>query len=164
MTSPSIFPTVSVNPIVTNSVEPTQPLIKPIPTQSVAAVAKPTQSVAAPTKPTPPSNATMPTNPTQPSAIPTNNTIFPDIIPCSSIQFYDWGDSIGCLQHSLSCRLQGTLRYDSADSVNQIESGLLWKLNSRRLGSQIHVYPVQYHICPYSTATVWEYYCDCCPP
>ena len=125
MTSPSIFPTVSVNPIVTNSVEPTQPLIKPIPTQSVAAVAKPTQSVAAPTKPTPPSNATMPTNPTQPSAIPTNNTIFPDIIPCSSIQFYDWGDSIGCLQHSLSCRLQGTLRYDSADSVNQIESGLL---------------------------------------
>ena len=95
------------------------------PTKSVAAPTKPTQSVAAPTKPTPPSNATMPTNPTQPSAIPTNNTIFPDIIPCSSIQFYDWGDSIGCLQHSLSCRLQGTLRYDSADSVNQIESGLL---------------------------------------
>ena len=116
MTSPSIFPTVSVNSIVANSVEPTQ---------SVAAVAKPTQSVTAVAKPTPPSNATMPTKPIQPSTSPTNNTLFPEIIPCSSIQFYDWGDSIGCLQHSLSCRLQGTLRYDSESVVNQIESGLL---------------------------------------
>ena len=135
MTSPSIFPTVSVNPIVTNSVEPTQPLIKPIPTQSVAAVAKPTQSVAAPTKPTqsveaptkptPPSNATMPTKPIQPSTSPTKNTLFPEIVPCSNIQFYDWGDSIGSLPYSLSCRLQGTLRSDSESVVNQIRSGLL---------------------------------------
>ena len=95
------------------------------PTKSVAAPTKPTQSVEAPTKPTPPSNATMPTKPIQPSTSPTKNTLFPEIVPCSNIQFYDWGDSIGSLPYSLSCRLQGTLRYDSADSVNQIESGLL---------------------------------------
>ena len=105
-------------------------------------------------KPTPPSNATMPTTPIQPSTSPTKNTLFPEIVPCSNIQFYDWGDSIGSLPYSLSCRLQGTLRSDSESVVNQIRSGLLWKLISRRLRSQIHVYPVQCHVCPYSTATV----------
>ena len=79
------------------------------PTQFVAAPTKPTQSVAAPTKPTPPSNATMPTKPIQPSTSPTENTLFPEITPCSKIQFYDWRDSIGILLHSLSRRLQGTL-------------------------------------------------------
>ena len=95
------------------------------PTQSVEAPTKPTQSVEAPTKPTPPSNATMPTKPIQPSTSPTKNTLFPEIVPCSKIQFYDWGDSIGILPYSLSCRLQGTLRNDSESVVNQIRSGLL---------------------------------------
>lgn len=106
--------------------KPTQSVEAPTkPTQSVAAPTKPTQSVEAPTKPTPPSNATMPTKPIQPSTSPTKNTLFPEIVPCSNIQFYDWGDSIGSLPYSLSCRLQGTLRSDSESVVNQIRSGLL---------------------------------------
>ena len=106
--------------------KPTQSVAAPTkPTQSVEAPTKPSQSVAAVAKPTPPSNATMPTKPIQPSTSPTKNTLFPEIVPCSNIQFYDWGDSIGSLPYSLSRRLQGTLRNDSESVINQIRSGLL---------------------------------------
>ena len=33
----------------------------------------------------------------------------PQVIPCSDIQFYDWGDSISLIDCSLLPRLQGTL-------------------------------------------------------
>ena len=119
-----IEPTQPLNPIEPtqplNPIEPTQPLNPIEPTQPLNPI-EPTQPLVKPT----PRPTTIPTKPTPPSMNSTDTTLFPEIIPCSKIQFYDWRDSIGILLHSLSRRLQGTLRNDSESVVNQIRSGLL---------------------------------------
>ena len=69
--------------------------------------------------PSPSSHHSLPTTPRKPkrSRITSQPTSFPPIIPCSNIQFYDWGDSIGLHSPSLPPRLPRTMRHDSKNSI-----------------------------------------------
>ena len=69
--------------------------------------------------PSPSSHHSLPTTPRKPkrSRKTSQPTSFPPIIPCSNIQFYDWGDSIGMHSPSLPPRLPRTMRHDSKNSI-----------------------------------------------